>query len=551
MSLPPRVPRHAVRGSFRRRGSARFITLCICLATVLGWYSAPLYALSARSDEVILKATSPLREEETPTLQNLIPKPVSVEAGEGTFPLTVETTIRLNDPSLQSEGEFLASHLRPASGFPLTVEITTDTPVSGSIYLLLEEDDLGLGDEGYELTIQPQKVELRANHAAGIFRGIQTLRQLLPAAIERSTIQTGSWTLPAAVIRDHPRFAWRGAMLDVARHFFPVDVVKHYLDWMAYYKLNRLHLHLADDQGWRIMIDSWPNLTAHGGSTAVGSVPGGFYTKADYAEIVAYAERMHIIVVPEIDMPGHTNAALASYPELNCDGKAPALYTGMEVGFSSLCISKEITYTFIEDVIRELVALTPGPYLHIGGDEAAATPDAEYVLFVERVQAIVAKYGKQIVGWEEIAQTQLMPGTLVQHWNSTLALKGVQQGAKVIMSPASRAYLDMKYTATTSPGLDWAGLIEVQTGYTWDPTMQLRGLAEADIIGIEAPLWTETITNLDEITVMAFPRLVGHAEIGWSPVEGRAWEEYKVRLQTHYARFEALGITFYRSPQVP
>ena len=220
--------------------------------------------------------------------------------------------------------------------------------------------DPALGEEGYELTIAPDGVTITAAGPAGLFYGVQTLRQLLPPQIEQATAQAGPWTLPAGTIRDTPRFEWRGAMLDVARHFFGVADVKRYIDLLAYYKLNRLHLHLSDDQGWRIAINSWPNLAEYGGSTQVGGGAGGYYTQAEYADIVAYAQQRYIMIIPEIDLPGHTNAALASYAELNCNDVAPPLYTGTEVGFSSLCADKAITYTFVDDVMRELAALTPG-----------------------------------------------------------------------------------------------------------------------------------------------------------------------------------------------
>src|SRR6185295_5797180 len=199
--------------------------------------------------------------------------------------------------------------------------------------------------------------------------------------------------IPGGHVTDRPRFAYRGAMLDVARHFFSVAQVERYIDQLAMYKINTFHLHLADDQGWRIMIHSWPRLATYGGSTAVDGDPGGYYTQEQYRDIVEYARQRFITVIPEIDMPGHVNAALASYAELNCDGIAPPLYTGTDVGFSSLCVSKPITYRFIDDVIRELAALPPGRYLHIGGDEAQATSHADYVTFMNRAQQIVADHG--------------------------------------------------------------------------------------------------------------------------------------------------------------
>jgi hexosaminidase len=250
-------------------------------------------------------------------------------------------------------------------------------------------------------------------------------------------------------------------------------------------------------------------------------------------------------------MPGHTNAALASYPELNCDGVALPLYTGMEVGFSSLCIEREITFQFVEDVVREVAALTPGPYFHIGGDEAAATDLADYVRFVERVEGIVEAHGKRMVGWEEIAQADLSPLSIIQHWHGLQTQRVVQQGVGVVMSPASRAYLDMKYDESTPLGLTWAGYIGVEAAYRWDPAAQVEGLPEGKVLGLEAPLWSETLETLADAQFMAFPRLAGCAEIGWSPAGGRSWEEYRLRLGAHGPRLAAMGVTFCRSPEVP
>jgi hexosaminidase len=383
-----------------------------------------------------------------------------------------------------------------------------------------------------------------------VFWGVQTLRQLLPASIESETRQPGPWSIAAGIIRDRPRFVWRGAMLDVARHFFGVQDVKRFIDLMAFYKLNRLHLHLTDDKGWRIEIRSWPNLATYGGSTAVTGDPGGYYTQADYAEIIEYARSRYMVVVPEIDMPGHTNAALSSYAELNCSGAAPPLFTGIEVGFSSLCVDREVTYRFVEDVLTELAAMTPGPYLHIGGDEAQATDQAEYRRFIERIQLIVLAQGKRMVGWEEIAQATLDPTSIAQHWASDMAVRAVQQGSQVILSPAARAYLDMQYDPSSPLGLHWAGYVEVRDAYDWDPAALLEGVREQDVLGVEAPLWSETLRTIEDVEYMAFPRLIGIAEIGWSAAEDRSWEEYRARLAAHGPRLTAMDVPFYRSPQV-
>jgi hexosaminidase len=487
------------------------------------------------------------------TIDHLIPRPVSVTATGEMFTLQPGAYIYVEpgNAELAAIGQYLADRLNPATGYGIQVMAGTGTPAAGSIYLTTTGGHPALGEEGYELTLTQDAATLVAYRPAGLFRGVQTLRQLLPAGIERPALQPGPWQMAAGTIRDYPRFAWRGAMLDVARHFFSAGDVKRYIDLLAYYKMNRLHLHLSDDQGWRIMIDSWPNLAAHGGSTQVGGGPGGYYTQAEYADIVAYAQSQYITVVPEIDMPGHTNAALASYAVLNCDGVAPPLYTGTEVGSSSLCTDRESTFQFVDDVIREIAALTPGPYFHVGGDEASATDPADYVRFVERVQEIVQAHGKQMVGWEEIAQADLSPTSIAQHWSSELAQRAVQQGARVVMSPASRAYLDMKYDESTSLGLRWAGYIDVQTAYAWDPAAQLAGVSENDVLGVEAPLWSETLETLADVEFMAFPRLPGYAEIGWSPAEGRSWDEYRLRLAAHGPRLAAMGVNFYQSPEVP
>ena len=479
-------------------------------------------------------------------MYNLIPKPVSVTPKEGSFELKADTKIYVEPASneLLAIGHYLADHLNRATGHTISVKVGRGTLPPGNISLNIVDADTTLGTEGYELTVIPTSVRLAAPQPAGVFFGVQTLLQLIP-------IKENQVKIPCGEIRDYPRFGWRGTMLDVSRHFFGVEDVKRYSDLIASYKLNVLHLHLTDDQGWRIEIKSWPNLTEHGGSTAINNDPGGFYTQEQYAEIVAYAQSRYVTIVPEIDLPGHTNAALASYPELNCDGIAPELYTGSEVGFSSLCIQKEITYQFVEDVIRELVALTPGSYIHIGGDEAHSTPKKDYVYFIERIAPLVTKYGKQLVGWEEIVTCDLSPTSIMQYWTDIKhAEMAVEKGMKVLMSPAPRVYIDMKYDENTPLGLTWAGTTSVEKAYSWDPLTEVTGLDESAIVGVEAPLWSETLRTMDDVYFMAFPRLAGIAEIAWSPRSGRSWDEYRQRLAEHGARWSAKHINFYPAPEI-
>ena len=483
-------------------------------------------------------------------MSQIIPRPASLTPGEGVFAIQPATAIYVDPdtPEMLQLGQYLAGLLQPATGYGLPVRAGDIRPL-GAI-LLTTAGDGELGAEGYELSVVPSGARISAAAPAGVFYGIQTLRQLLPPAIEGRTQQPGIWELPAVTIRDQPRFEWRGAMLDVARHFFGVEEVKRLIDLLAAYKLNRLHLHLTDDQGWRIAIDSWPNLTAYGGSTQVGGGPGGFYSKAEYGEIVAYAASRYIMLVPEIEMPGHSTAALASYPELNCDGQAPPLFTGWTVGISSVCVESEATWRFVDDVVREVAQITPGPFLHIGGDEVETLSHEQYIQFIERAESIVRAHGKRMIGWEEVAAARLQPDTVVQFWKNEIAAQAVAGGSQIIMSPSFRVYMDMKYTLDTPLGLTWAGFIEVQDAYEWDPAQLLAGVSEDNILGIEAPLWTETIETREHIDYMIFPRLLGYAEIGWSPATGRSWDEYRERLGAHASRLAALDIGFYRSPQV-
>jgi hexosaminidase len=358
------------------------------------------------------------------------------------------------------------------------------------------------------------------------------------------------WSFPALTIADRPRFGWRGAMLDVARHFFTVDEVKQYIDILALYKLNVLHLHLSDDQGWRIEIKSRPTLTSVGSTTQVGGGPGGFFSQADYQEIVRYAQARYITVVPEIDMPGHTNAALVAFPALSCGTRPAAIYTGTEVGFSTFCVEKEETYALIDDIVREIAAITPGQYFHVGGDEVEALTHEQYARFIERVQTIVHRHGKKMIGWEEITKARLAPTTIAQQWKSDSATAALQYGAKLLMSPAKKAYLDMKYTPATELGLTWAAIIELRDAYDWDPATYMSGVTEQNIVGVEAPIWSETLRNITAVEHLAMPRLPAIAEVAWSPQAARRWEDFRSRLAGHIPRWHFLGINYNRSPQL-
>lgn len=494
-------------------------------------------------------------------LDQVIPAPENVRPGGPPFTIGERTVIRVTDSSGEARrvaGQ-LAALLRPSTGYRLPV---TTEPGRDGIQLRLErgdeagsEADSRLGAEGYRLKVSERAAVISAPTGTGLFHGIQTLRQLLPAQVESRTEQPGPWRVAGGTITDKPRYAYRGAMLDVSRHFFSVEEVKRYIDQLSLYKLNKLHLHLSDDQGWRIAIDSWPRLATYGGGTEVGGGPGGYYTKADYREIVRYAGERKLTVVPEIDMPGHTNAALASYAELNCDGVAPPRYTGIEVGFSSLCVPLERTYDFVDDVVREVAAMTPGPYLHIGGDEAHETSHEDYVTFMDRAQKTVAKYGKTVIGWHQLTGATPAKGAVAQYWGTTgeesEVVEAAKKGTRLILSPADHAYLDMQYNEDTPLGLHWAGYVEAQQSYEWDPGSYIKGAPSEAVLGVEAPLWSETLENSRHIEFMAFPRLPGIAELGWSQAASLDWETYRVRLAQQGPRWEQLGMDYWRSPQVP
>ncbi|HJQ19587.1 MAG TPA: beta-N-acetylhexosaminidase, partial [Gemmatimonadaceae bacterium] len=352
----------------------------------------------------------------------VVPKPVSLqERGGAPFSLRDSTWIVTDaggDADVTRVANMLAMLLRAGSGHTVNVGDAGTPMTRGQIRLKLDGARSDLGDEGYTLAVTPDSVAIVARRPAGVFYGVQTLRQLFPYQVEQdmALADTSIWKVPAVSVTDRPRFTWRGAMLDVSRHFFTVDEVKQYIDLLALYKMNRLHLHLSDDQGWRIEIKSRPQLTGTSSATQVGGGPGGFYTQADYADIVRYAADRFITIVPEIEMPAHINALLYAFPQVNCGKKDVGNYTGTNVGFSAICPDTAETWAILDDVIREVAGMTPGPWFHIGGDEVQALTPQQYATFIEHAQSIVNKYGKTMIGWDEIQKSRLVPSSIVQMW---------------------------------------------------------------------------------------------------------------------------------------
>jgi hexosaminidase len=446
------------------------------------------------------------------------------------------------------------------------VRVTIGAP--GTVDLRLDGDAAA---ESYRLEVDAGGIRLTGD-AAGLCYGVHTLTQLVHGDAD-------GWHVPAVEIADRPRFAYRGVMLDVARHFFDVATVKAFIDRAASLKFNHLHLHLSDDQGWRLELHSRPELTARASQTAVGGAAGGFYSQEQYREIVAYAASRHLTVVPEFDLPGHTHAVTLAYPEITAQpvigehvaagGALPehgVPYTGMAVGFSSLLADggDGATTAFLRDVFTELAALTPGPYLHFGGDEALGTSPDDFADLVATASREIAALGKTPVAWHEAgAAAGLSAGTIGQYWNFVVPTGGaderarafVANGGRLILSPADAIYLDMKPTADSRLGLTWAnGPTSVERAYRWEPSDVIGGIRDADILGVEAPLWTETVTDLDDIDALVFPRIAAAAEAAWSPATGtlpeRTWESFRARVGGLGALWTSAGIRFPASEEI-
>ncbi len=500
----------------------------------------------------------------------IIPLPVEYQEREGKFTLQDSSrfvvTTNEGAEDVQSSVEVVAAEFRKSTGYQLPV--LQGTAKDGDIAIRL---DASMKEEAYTLSVGAKRVEIAAKDAGGVYYALQSLRQMLPGQIESEEAVTGvEWSAPCAEIRDEPRFSYRSIQLDVARHFFSAEEVKRQIDHMSQYKINKLHMHLADDQGWRLeiknsgvkdkdgnVIDFTP-LTTIGASTSCthnGERPG-FYTQEQFKDIVAYAALRNVEIVPEFDMPAHAWAALVSMPMLNStpDGKPHAdkkydntkPYQGWDVGWASMECNNENTYIFVEEVIKQVSALCPGKYFHIGGDEAKVTPHNDYVKFVRRVTDIAQKYDKTPIGWQNYDQViDDKENTITQYWDSTG--RRATPDIKYIASPANLIYMDMQYDANCPLGLNWAGYIPVNKAYNWDPT---DFGTEEQFVGIEAPIWTETMSEPEHLDYMYYPRVPGVAEVAWSQKDARSWDNYKNRLQQHGDRLDNLDINYRKDTMI-
>ncbi len=476
----------------------------------------------------------------------LVPRPERLaESGAAPFVVTGSTAVVVA-PGAEQAGAVVARALSAATGFAVPLR-SAPGDAAGLVVLALTGEtawDRPGAQEGYTLTADAAGVVLTAGTVDGLHRAAATLGQLLVA-------RDGAATVPAVRIEDAPRYAWRGLSVDVARHFLPVADLEVLIDLIAGYKLNVLHLHLTDDQGWRLDLPSHPELVERSSAGGVGGDPGGAYSSGDWARLVGAAAARGIVVVPEIDVPGHVNAALHAVPALS-PGAPPEAYQGVEVGFSSLRSDLPATGPFLTAVFHDLAAMTPGEHLHLGGDEAHHTPPDEYLRLVGAAVDAVRATGRTVVGWQEVAAAPLPAGTVVQVWDTradlTSVLAAARAGARVLMSPADRAYLDIQYVPGHPLGQDWAGYVELRDSYDWDPAEVLPGLDPAAVIGVEAAVWTETLRTLDDVTAMLLPRLAALAEVAWS--SSGEWADFRQRVAPHAAAWDRAGLTWYASPQV-
>lgn len=511
----------------------------------------------------------------------LIPAPVSISmlSGDFVFPENPSVIIPSMDPELKLVAGFLAQLIgNPAGNAP---EISVGTKArKGSVFMTL--DTAVKNDEGYILTITRKNIKVQARTAAGLFYAVQTIRQLLPSKIESLKDTQGLvLSVPACIIKDEPRFVYRGMHLDVARHMFPVEAIRKYIDMLALHKMNTFHWHLTDDQGWRIEIKKYPRLTevgAYRNETVIGHAGrpplkydgtryGGFYTQEEIREVVAYAKSRFITVIPEIEMPGHAMAALTAYPELSCTGGPFQVNTTWGVMDDVFCAGKDGTFTFLEDVLNEVIELFPGKYIHIGGDECPKTRWEKCPLcqkrmkdeglkdehelqsyFIQRMEKFVLSKGRKIIGWDEILEGGLAPEATVMSWRG---IKGGVAAARlkhdVIMTPTSYLYLDYYQCEPEGEPLSIGGYVPLEKVYSFNPVPEeLSPEEQKYILGVQGNLWTEYIATPDHLEYMAFPRAFAVAETGWTPDRLKDFEDFLARLSVLKERYDAIGLNYFK-----
>ena len=506
----------------------------------------------------------------TATLLHIIPEPASTEVGEGVFRLDGSTAFCVDSPQAEEVAGFTAEKLRKATGLPLPVRAR-----KGDIVLKLDPG-CGIPAEGYSLSVTPKKVTAKASDAAGLFYAMQTLLQLLPAEVESAAPDYIRWEIPCVRIEDAPRFSWRGFHVDPCRHFLSVDEIKKQIDVMAEYKLNVMHWHLTDDQGWRIEIKKYPRLTEVGAwrTEFDGSVHGGFYTQDEIRDVVAYAAERFVTVVPEIEMPGHAISAIRAYPELSCNKEVVRTFYTWGTPDISLCVGSERVFEFLDDVIGEVAALFPSEYIHIGGDECrknrwekcpacqarikaeGIVADSEFTAeeklqsyAVHRMESILAGYGRKLIGWDEILEGGLSPNATVMSWRGESGgKKAAMAGHEVVMTPSHEGmYLDHFQGDPKIEPVSIGNYTTLEKVYAYDPVpRELVENGKASLVkGVQCNNWSEYIYSVAQREYMLFPRAFALAEIAWTPLDKKDFASFCRRVDDACRRLDFRGINYH------
>jgi len=521
----------------------------------------------------ILMAVTVFGNNESP----IIPEPVEIKMTDGHFTIDEETSVHFNDDQerLTSLAEFFANYIKEISGY----ELALNEPSSKEVrFEMIDHDQLG--DEGYQLDVNQGRITICANDPKGIFYGMQSLFQTLPSIRTNETLN-----VPAMEVLDYPRFEWRGMMLDVSRHFFSPEAVKQYIDLMATYKMNKFHWHLVDDPGWRIEIKKYPKLTEVGawrvdytdmpwserppaeeGDTATY---GGYYTQEQIKEIVAYAQERNITIVPEIEMPAHSVAALAAYPQYSCTGEPQFVNTGgdyPENVQTAYCPGKEKTFDFLKDILLEVMELFPSEYIHVGGDEVDKSQWEECDLcqqrieeeglkdedglqsyMIRRMEEFLSDHGRKLIGWDEILEGGLAPGATVMSWRGESGgIKAARMDHDVVMTPGSPCYFDHYQAGPEGEPLAIGGMNTLKDVYDYEPIpSELEKEKAKYVLGAQANVWTEYIPTLSHLEYMVLPRMTALSEVVWSPAEKRDWEDYNRRLRSwHFRMYDHKGLNY-------
>ncbi|MCU0471430.1 MAG: family 20 glycosylhydrolase [Arcicella sp.] len=511
---------------------------------------------------------------------HIIPEPSSLQKGMGDFILTRDTKISIINPNAEVRrvAQFFIEMVNLPTGYKLSTAENIKFHSSKSINFILDEKMLAAPDQ-YTLNVTTKFIDIKAHSPQGMFYAVQTLMQLLPKQIENNTFQKTIWKIPAVNITDAPRYDWRGIMLDVSRHFFPKEYIKKFIDQLARLKFNTFHWHLTDDQGWRIEIKSYPKLTSVGAWRVQRTGKwwerepakegeersyGGFYTQEDIREIVKYAQDRYISILPEVDVPGHSLAILAAYPEFSCGGGKFEVNAGVKFYKdveNTLCPSNEQVYVFLDKVFGEISQLFPHPYIHIGGDEAykgyweksaecqalmkregLKTQEELQSYFVKRVEKIVQSKGKRLIGWDEILEGGLAPNATVMSWRGMKGgIAAAKQNHQVVMSPWEYVYLDL-YQGDPNVEPVTYGMARLKKAYSFEPTP--KGVEEKLILGGQGNLWTESVPTTRHLEYMLYPRILAISETLWSLKEKKNWQSFTQKLETHFARLDEAKLNY-------